>query len=481
MSPSRFCGWLALAACFAATVAASDLPDDPAQQRISGVRPFYVEWRAAATAPNAAGVNAPAPLRQGFGGQGGRVPPSEFTVLYPLFTYRNYRDTYQWSVFDLIVHYGRHDGAPPAPSREPQTFDIWPVYFSRQTGDPATTYHAVLPFGGRMQDKLFYEELKFVLFPLYLQSKRHQSITTWYPWPLVHSTHGVERGFAFLPLFGWKSHPGQFEHRFYLWPFGWHDVDAAAPERPAGTGPTEQVGILPFYTATRSPDVQARNYLWPFFGYTDRTAPYRYHETRYFYPFLVQGRGENHYRSRYGPFYTHSRILDVEKVWAPWPLYRRAQWQDGDILQTKINVAYFLFLKQTQHKISNPAAAPAVKAHYWPLLSYWDNGNGLRQWQALSPFEVFFPNNKEMRASYSPLFALYRREERPNGDTRSSLFWGAISWGRTGGQSQWKFLAWRMAPPRANLAALEAGALSRTRSTGAFGTARSTRGDSSPR
>ena len=82
-----------------------------------------------------------------------------------------------------------------------------------------------------------------------------------------------------------------------------------------------------------------------------------------------------------------------------------------------------------------------MKVHYWPFLSYWDNGNGLRQWQVLSPIEVFFPANAEMRESYSPLFALYRHEVQPSGDTRSSLLWGAIKWSKIAGKRSVKFFA----------------------------------------
>jgi len=419
MSLPRLCAWLALTVFTAGWASASELPDSQQSESVTGVRPFYLEWW----------TQSPKPQRK------------EFTILYPLFFYRDYADTYQWSILDLIVHYGRKDGAPPTPETEPQTFDIWPLYFSRNTGDPATTYHALLPFGGTIQDKLFYVELKFVLFPLYLQSKRHDAVTSWTPWPFIRSTHGAETGFAIWPLFGWKVHPGEFNTHFYLWPLGWNDVNEALPDAPPGTGPTHQFGALPFYASTRSSDVQARNYFWPFFGWTDRKAPYVYHETRYFYPFLVQGRGEDHYRNRWGPFYTHSIIKDVDKVWAPWPLYHHLSWQDGDIAQNKTNIAFFLYLKQEQRKISNPRAAPAMKVHYWPFLSYWDNGNGLRQWQVLSPIEVFFPANAEMRESYSPLFALYRHELQPSGDTRSSLFWGAIKWSKIAGDSSVKFFA----------------------------------------
>ena len=96
--------------------------------RVSGFRPIYVQRN------DAHGVVA------------------EFTVLYPIYFYRSYGDTYESSVFDLINRYGRKDGAPASTRTEEQTFDIWPFYFSRETGDPATSYHAVFPIAGTIQD-----------------------------------------------------------------------------------------------------------------------------------------------------------------------------------------------------------------------------------------------------------------------------------------------------------------------------------------
>jgi hypothetical protein len=66
--------------------------------------------------------------------------------------------------------------------------------------------------------------------------------------------------------------------------------------------------------------------------------------------------------------------------------------------------------------------------HLWPLVSSWNNGAGQRQFQFLSPFEVLFPANEPVRQLYTPLFALYRFEQRAPGDTRHSMLFGLLSW-----------------------------------------------------
>ncbi len=91
-------------------------------------------------------------------------------------------------------------------------------------------------------------------------------------------------------------------------------------------------------------------------------------------------------------------------------------------------VLFFVYWSLTQRSATNPALAPAHKTHLWPLFSSWNNGAGLRQVQVLSPFEVFFPTNEPVRQLYTPLFALYRYDQRAPDDTRHSFLFSLVSW-----------------------------------------------------
>ena len=172
----------------------------------------------------------------------------------------------------------------------------------------------------------------------------------------------------------------------------------------------------------------SETFLWPFFGYTDRTAPWRYHETRYLWPFFVQGRGDDRTVNRWGPFYTHSVIKGLEKTWIGWPLYREQRWTEQGLAQTQTQFLWRLYWSLEQRSATHPALAPATLRHVWPLFSTWDNGAGRRQIQALSPFEVFFPGNTPLREVWAPLFSLYRYDQRAPGHARHALLWDLISW-----------------------------------------------------
>lgn len=351
---------------------------------------------------------------------------AEATFLYPIFITRQSGSYRTWSVFNLINHSGPAQSG--AGHIEPRTFDVWPFYFSRDTGAPESSYHALFPVAGQIQGRFGYDRLSWTLFPLYWKSERAGVTTISTPWPILKRSTGPDghHGFAVWPLFGRTEKPGAYRQQYYLWPLIYKNESRLAEPQPA-----VQQGFLPFYARERSADVTSENYLWPFFGYTDRKAPQPYHEVRYFWPLLVQGRGTERYVNRWGPFYTHSIIKGVDKQWFVWPLVRQQTWDTDDVKRTRRQFLYFVIWAEEQRSLSNPGAPAAEKAHFWPLISTWDNGAGRRQFQLLSPLEVFFPSNDKVRQLYSPFFALYRFDQRAPGDTRTALLWNAVTWQRT--------------------------------------------------
>lgn len=371
---------------------------------ISGFRPFYAETRDAS---------------------GGL---SELDVLYPIFSYREHGDWYRWSVFNLFNRSGPLPGTAAASNPMEQAFDVWPFWFSRDTGSPDTSYRGLLPFAGTIKYRFGYDRLSWIAFPFYGQAEKRGAVTTAAPWPFVKVTRGTQHGFAIWPLYGTMDKPGVFHREYYLWPFAWNNTRQPPPDAPAGTPPRREVGVLPFFTRETDAGFVNVSYAWPFFGYTDRTTAPRYHETRYFWPFLVQGHGDNKLVEHWAPFYTHSIVKGLDKRWVLWPIYRRAEWTDARITDTRTQIFYFLYWSEVQHSLTNPQAAPAEMTHLWPLYSYWDNGAGRRQFQFLSPIDVFFPGNPHTRTLWSPLFAVYRFDRRAPGDTRNELLWGLVTW-----------------------------------------------------
>jgi hypothetical protein len=278
-----------------------------------------------------------------------------------------------------------------------------------------------------MQGHLGYDRISWTLFPLYSQFERKGVVTTATPWPIIKTFSGDDtHGFYLWPLFGWRAKPGAYRDQFWLWPLIYRNESHLSEPRPAVS-----LGVLPFYAREERPGSLSETFVWPFFGYTHRTTPNRFHETRWLWPLLVQGRGDDRSVNRWAPIYTHSVIKGDDKRWVLWPLFRQERWTDAELTQTKSQLLYFVYWSLEQRSAAHPALPAAEKTHLWPIASYWDNGAGRTQLQILSPLEVFFQHNEPVREAYSPLFAIYRFERRAPDDVRWSLLWDAVTWRRT--------------------------------------------------
>jgi hypothetical protein len=366
-----------------------------------------------------------------------------FYFLYPLFSYTVDENTYRWSLFELVRMSDRRTGAgaPQTIFDERGEFEIFPFWFSRVTGDPEMSYRGLFPIHGTIKNKLTFERLSWTLFPLYVENEKRGAVTTSTPWPFIRRTRGAATGWAVWPFYSVMDRPGVLRDEFFLWPLGFNSVRYASPDAPAGTEPRHNVGFLPFYARSTGPGYRDVNYGWPFFGRTDRDLPNRYSEVRYFWPFLVQGRGDDRYVNRWGPFYTNSVVKGYDKTWIAWPLLRHAEWAnpERDLQHRKTQLLFFLYWEEEQRSASRRHAPVATMRHVWPLYSGWDNGAGRRQFQVLSPFEVFFPGNEKVRHNWTPFVALLRHEQRAPGDERTSLLWNAVTWERAKSEGRSEF------------------------------------------
>ncbi|MES2697947.1 MAG: hypothetical protein V4773_31085 [Verrucomicrobiota bacterium] len=362
------------------------------------------------------------------------TPEGEFRAghfLYPIFSYTVDENTYKWSIFELIRLTGRRpSAAPPTSTFDARggEFEIFPIWFSRQTGNPEFSYRGLFPIYGTVKNKLFLEKFSWTLFPLYGRNEKRGGVTTFAPWPFIRVRSGATKGWGLWPLYDHLERPGVLDSTYYLWPLGYNITRQPHPDDPAGTAPRRDIGALPFYASSTGPGYVNKDFLWPFFGYTERTAPLRYSERRYFWPFVVQGRGDQRYVSRYAPFYTHSISKGVDKQWYMWPLVRRAAWVDEGIARERTQFLYFLYWSEEQRAAGRTNSPTAELTHVWPLVSSWDNGAGRRQWQFPSPLEVFFTGNAKVRQTWSPFFTLAKHDQRAPGDARTSFLWDAITW-----------------------------------------------------
>lgn len=351
------------------------------------------------------------------------------SVVYPLW-YREYaapEDQHRWTILNLI---NSKTGAG-----NDDRFAVWPIYFSRETGEPETSYRAVFPIYGDISQRFGQSQLEWAPFPLYVRYEKNGAVTTSTPWPFIKNYHGEnQRGFAVWPLAGKREVPGVSSNRYLLWPLLYQkegDLDTAEP--------SYRAGFLPLYATETSAGYRSETFGWPFFGYSRRTSPVVYKQNNFFWPLWVQGRGEDRYVNRWPPLYSYSKTPSREQTWLAWPLWRDRQWSSEHLDHRRQQLLYFVYHSEVQTSRQSPDAEAAVKRHLWPLVSHWNNGAGRVQIQLLSPLEVFFPHNERMSQMWSPLFALYRFDQKSPGEFRHSVLWDAITFARSDSQQSREF------------------------------------------
>src|SRR5262249_47268096 len=152
----------------------------------------------------------------------------------------------------------------------------FPLYFRQRSSIPEENYTAVFPFYGHLRHRLFRDEIFFVMFPIYGQTKKHGIITDNYLFPVFHLRHGNGmEGWQFWPLAGHEHQevttvtngfndqviiPGH-DSTFVLWPIFFNDHKGYGT-----TNVSWQQAALPFYSFERSPLRDSTTVIWPFFS-----------------------------------------------------------------------------------------------------------------------------------------------------------------------------------------------------------------------
>lgn len=351
----------------------------------------------------------------------------KFGFGYPILTYHRYGTEYRWQLLQLLSFAGGKNQRDDASER----FTIFPFYFSQRSTDTNKNYTALLPFYGRVKNRLFVDELFVIMFPLYGQSRKADVVTDNYLFPIVHVRHGDS-------LYGWKVFPlAGHEHKdittrtngfgdvqtipghdggFVLWPFYLY--------RHSGIGtdnPQDEHALLPFYSLVRSPHRDSTTVIWPLVTHvTDREKKYREWQTPW--PLIVFARGEGKTTSRVFPFYSHAQTTNQESDFFLWPLYLAHRLHAETIDRKRTRIFLFLYSDINQKNLETGKARR--RRDFWPLFTQTRDYNGNSRLQILAPLEPILPFNESVEREYSPMWSLWRAEKNPlTGAASQSLLW----------------------------------------------------------
>jgi hypothetical protein len=373
------------------------------------------------------------------------VEALSWDLFYPLMTYDRYGAEYRYQFLQWVSLSGGQSQAGIGARRT----TLFPLYFQQRSPDPKQNYTALLPFYGRMQNHFFREEVRFVLFPAYLQTRKKDVVTDNYLAPFFHLRHGQGlEGWQFWPLaghehkspttrtngFGEVEPVGGHDKRFVLWPFYFNNRLGLGT-----TNPLSQHVLFPLVSSQRSPARDSTTYLWPL-GLTlthDREKQYR--EVGLAAPLVVFARGEGKTANRVWPFFSEVHTAHLESDFYLWPLFKYNRAHIDPLDRERMRLLLFLYSDLSE---KNTESGKALRrTDLWPLFTARRDLEGNERFQMLALLEPFLPNNPSIERSYSRVWSIWRSERSARtGAASQSLLWNLYRREITPQRTKWSVL-----------------------------------------
>lgn len=398
--------------------------------------------------------------------------------IYPLGRYRRERQNryftfwpFYWSKqYRMGIHKNEH--GPPSPGGLKEfaqrktvpgvstnlDWALFPIFFGGANTDEGK-YFAFFPVGGIVKGLIGKEWIRFVLFPLYLETmdKRYHSWNVL--WPLISWWKGPDqRGWRFFPFYGVNTRDGQFTKKFFLWPLGidWRiGLDTKYPLRVHA--------LLPFYAHMHNQHVRMTSILWPLFSrkYDDRRRLVEWHCP---WPVFSYTRGDGIIGMKIWPFFGYRASNRQRNLTVLWPLYTRtlARTEDRTTLTRSSCLIFYQWTERwREHDLGDkvvvvppprdesstvfgeawvddprhprpPDDPQIINAPYkdyertfwklWPLCHYRRGADDSKVFQFLSPLP--WAGNEGSANTYAPFWTLYRYERDASGQKREYALLG---------------------------------------------------------
>jgi hypothetical protein len=382
------------------------------------------------------------------------VDSLELDFLYPVLTYDRFGSEHRFQIGQWLSFSG---GKVSQNETNFSQFTFFPFYFQQRSAVPEKNYTAFWPLYGQVKNRLFRDEIDFVLWPAYVKTKRLARSAP----PLaenelvrpIYHFFGSRRGdvttYNFLaPIFhvrtgaglkGWQVWPlAGAEHREPLrWTNRWDDVSVEGghekffalwpiyAQNKTGIGTTNeehQTLMLPLFSTLKSPLRDSTTAPWPI-GITftvDRGRQYR--EWGAPWPFVVFARGEGKTTSRVWPFFSEAHSASLESGFYLWPLYKYNRIHAPPLDRDRTRILLFLYSDAIEKNTETGKIRRRVDA--WPLFTYKRDWEGNERWQTLSILEPVLPASKSIERNYSQLWSVVRAERNAaTGNSSESLFW----------------------------------------------------------
>jgi len=293
---------------------------------------------------------------------------------------------------------------------------LLPVYFQGRDVN-GKGYFALFPLGGTIKEFLGRDEILFVLFPVYGQSRINDVKTTSVLWPIYSHTRGtgIQRDRVF-PIYGRSVLDGKYEKQFVLWPF-WTSAEYFYP------GNSGKSWIL-FPVCGRS-KMEKESTWWvipPFFRFTDGEK-----QSRLFcpWPFVQKIISEPHSKFYIWPLWGEDRYTagPTHRTFLLWPLLWSEKRGDTNLVKTsRMALPVFYQDYTVRHEEgTSPEKLTKISNYWkiWPLMS-WQREGATSRFRMLELWPL--KNSAPVERNWAPLWTLYKRTNT-DGVVRKDILW----------------------------------------------------------
>lgn len=368
----------------------------------------------------------------------------EFDILYPILTYDRYGEQYRWQFCQLFSL----AGGPYPNEKSRDRFTIFPLYFQQRSANPEGNYTALFPFYGRLKHRLFRDEIYFIMFPIFGETKKRGVVTDNFVYPLFHLRHGPGlKGWQFWPVVG-------HEHKEVTTVTNGHNEQITVPGHDSffllwllfmndhmGIGSTNEIwqqASIPLYSISRSPMRDSTTVIWPFFNrIVDREK--RYTEWDAPWPLIEWARGEGKTTTRFWPLFSKSHSATLQDDFYLWPIYKYSRARLDPLDRSRVRIVFFLYSDTVDRNTETHAAAR--RTYLFPLFLKRKELNGNTRLQVIAPLEPFVQGSHKIERDFSPLWSFWRQETNPRSGAKSqSLLWNLYRRDVRPGDSKISFL-----------------------------------------
>jgi hypothetical protein len=337
---------------------------------------------------------------------------NEVQFLWPLFLHRRTEGPNRLRVRLLPVLFHERFQHPNGPE-EVDTLLLPFILSGRSEADE--NYFAFFPFGGTLRGFFGRERIRFVLFPLYADTKLGEHRSRHFLWPIFrHSRGGGMSSFRFFPLFGWKKKENRYKKMFILWP-----IFSRVQYRIGGDRPVNAWFFLPFYGRQQTAFGKIQYFLYPFFSYQrNERAGNRFREWMIPWPFVQITRGDREWRNAFWPIWGKRTKTNYSNTFFLFPIGRRVVYGEPEYLTSRLYVLpLYWSWRVTEH---GEFSKGRIKG--WPLFDYSSWGEEAKQFRTLSPLWFWRPE-RGFERNYSDFWKFYQYRRWTDGLRERKVLW----------------------------------------------------------